>query len=94
MDGNSVFDRSDIEHVFLNFYSNLWSDSSNNNFVDIFNALPNDLPRLFDLEGLKLTRDVTREEVFATVHKLPYDKSLGPAGLIQCIIFSILLVRN
>lgn len=44
--GTPATDRSAIEQVFLNFYSNLWSNPSNISFADILRALPSDLPRL------------------------------------------------
>lgn len=42
--------------------------------------MPSDLPRLSDLEGLDLIREVTREEVFAVVQELPLSKSPGSDG--------------
>lgn len=78
--GNYVTDWSDIENKFLSFYSNLWTDSSDTNLLDIYNALPNDLPTLSDTEGLNLIRDLTREELYANVCELPSGKAPGPNG--------------
>lgn len=67
-----------LKVLFLNFYSTLWSDSSNNRFFDVYNAFPNDLPKISDLNGMALSCDVTREEVYDTVHDLPSGKSIRP----------------
>lgn len=44
--GNVFNDHSSIEQAFIGFYSQLWTNSSNDNFVDILNALPDDLSKL------------------------------------------------
>lgn len=75
---NTVFtDCAGIEHGFLNFYSRLWSNSSNDSFFDILNALPNDLQQLLSLDCEFITWDVTHEEVHLTVLELPSGRSRG-----------------
>lgn len=59
LNGNTISDHYDIESMFVYFYTNLWYDNSNVNFIDIYNALPDALPTLTDLEGFILTRQVT-----------------------------------
>ncbi|XP_039136217.1 uncharacterized protein LOC120273617 [Dioscorea cayenensis subsp. rotundata] len=78
--GNVVSEHSDIESMFVNFYSNLWSDSSEITFTNIFNALPDDLPSLSEHEASALTRRVTKDEVFASLQDLPSGKAPGPDG--------------
>lgn len=52
--GNSFFGRSNIKHTFIQFYSNLWRDSNDNSYLDIFSMLPVDLPSLSDSESSTL----------------------------------------
>lgn len=73
--GATFIDHPYIECRFINFYSTLWSDNSNSTFIDIFNSLLNDLPTLFDSDGLNLIGEVSREEVYATIQDLPSGKS-------------------
>lgn len=86
MNNNLFMDRVGIEHAFINFYSHLWSNSSNDSFSDILNALPNDLAQLSSLNCDFITRNVTREEVHLTV-ELPSSESLGPMASILSFIF-------
>lgn len=81
LNGNVFNDRSSIEQDFISFYSCLWSNSSDDNFIDILNALPNDLPKLsYDMCDL-ITREVTREEIYYAVIDLHSGKSPGPNNL-------------
>lgn len=91
--GTPATDHSAIEQVFLNFYSNLWSNPSNISFVDILRALPSDLPRLFDLECLDLIHEVTLEEVFGVMQELPSSKSPGLDGF-NAEFFCFFLVEH
>lgn len=63
LNSNLFSDRDDIENVFLNFYSQLWSNPSEESFVDILNALPSDLPQLSSFDCDFLVRNITRKEV-------------------------------
>lgn len=76
-----INDRFVVEQAFLGFYSHLWSNSSNEDFTSILNALSNDLPKLsIDMCDL-IILEVTCEEVYNVVMDLPLSKSLGPDGL-------------
>lgn len=84
--GSLFFDRSGIENAFINFYSQLWSNSSNDSFSDIFSSIPNDLPQFSSLDCDFLTRNVTREEVQLPVFELPSVKVRVLTGLMQSFI--------
>lgn len=58
----------------------MWTDNSNINFLDAFNALPHDFPALFDSNGSGLTRDVSLDEVCVALQELPSGKSPGLDG--------------
>lgn len=73
-------DRMDIDKIFCDFFSNLWTDSSNNTIVDIFHALPNDLPLVSSVECESLIKEVTKVEVLHALQSLPSGKSPGPDG--------------
>lgn len=77
VDGNVYCDRSEIDQVFLKFYSKLWYAPQDNNVVNILNLLPDDLPLISDVDGQNLTHEVTSEEVYLIVLDLPTGKSLG-----------------
>ncbi|XP_039146767.1 uncharacterized protein LOC120284004 [Dioscorea cayenensis subsp. rotundata] len=81
-DSNDSFvtNQADIESRFVGFYSNLWRDNTYINFLDVYNALPHDLPTLTDIDGIILTKDVSRDEVFSALNELPSRKSPGPDG--------------
>ncbi|XP_039144058.1 uncharacterized protein LOC120281255 [Dioscorea cayenensis subsp. rotundata] len=61
--GVVVTDQKGIEKVFSNFYMNLWADPSDNSVIDIFQALPSDLPLILAADGVALTKEVTKLEV-------------------------------
>lgn len=91
--GNLFSDHAGIESAFMNFYSCLWLNSSNNSFSDVLNAIPNDLPQFSDLDCDFLTRNVTREEVQLSIFELPSSKSPGPDGFnAEFYLFSGLLL--
>lgn len=81
LNGNVYNDHSGIKQAFLGFYTHLWSNSSNENFLDTLHALPDDLPKLSPVICDFITREVTREEIYKAVLDLPSGKSLGPDGL-------------
>lgn len=58
----------------------MWTTPSNDNFTEVLNALPIDLPRISEHEGQLLTCEVTHEEVYLTVLALPIGKSPSPYG--------------
>ncbi|XP_039118470.1 uncharacterized protein LOC120254421 [Dioscorea cayenensis subsp. rotundata] len=70
LDGNVFCSHADINSTFLNFYQNLWTAPTEIH-MDILKALPSDLPRLSDSDGAHLIREVTKEEVYATLMDLP-----------------------
>lgn len=47
----------------------------------LFNALPDDLPTLTDMDRDVLTKPFTKEEMFITLNSMPCGKSPGPDGL-------------
>lgn len=75
--GNIFNDHSSIQQDFVGFYSWLWSNSSNDNFNDISNALPDNLPKLSSYMCNSITREVNGEEVYNVIIDLPSGKSLG-----------------
>lgn len=62
--GASVTDQRGIKKVFCDFYNKLWSDPSDKSILDIFQALPTDLPLLLSGDGEALTKEVTKLELF------------------------------
>lgn len=64
------------------FYSNLWKAPSTDNFLDVFNALPNDLPKISESDGQFLTHPITQEEVYLTILDLPSGMLLIPMASI------------
>lgn len=52
--------RLEIENVFTDHFHNLWTEPTSTNFLEIFQALPNDLPKIFDNKGFFLTQDITK----------------------------------
>lgn len=80
LNGNMCTDPENIQHPFMNYYSNLWSDSSTNSLHNICTTLPDDLPTLSQLDGEMLTGEVSKEEVYCTVIDLPTGKSSDPDG--------------
>lgn len=78
--GNIYSDRTSIEHAFMNFYINLWSSPVVNDFNNILDALPNDLPSISADVGHHLIRDVSKDEIYHTLLDLPIGKSPGPDG--------------
>lgn len=66
--------------IFCDFFSKLWTDSSNNYTLDIFHALPNDLPLVSPIDCESLIKDVTKLEVFHALQSLSSGKSPGPDG--------------
>lgn len=79
LSGNIYCDPADIDQAFLNFYQHLWNTPSNAN-MNIVDALPPDLPRLFDSDNLILIQEVTMEEVYLTLVDLPSSKFPGTDG--------------
>lgn len=73
--------KKDVSQVFVNFFSNLWTEPSNFSFLEIFNALQDDLPHISASEGDMLTSSVTKNEVFLALQSLPFGKSPGLNGL-------------
>lgn len=66
--------------IFCDFFSKLWMDSSNNYTLDIFHALPNDLPLVSPIDCESFIKDVTKLEVFHALQSLSSGKSPGPDG--------------
>lgn len=64
LNGSVFTDQHEISQVFTNYFTNLWTAPSNKNYLEIFNALPNDLPHIFAGEGDLLVSEVTKKEVF------------------------------
>ncbi|XP_039129019.1 uncharacterized protein LOC120265197 [Dioscorea cayenensis subsp. rotundata] len=81
MDGICYTEHKDIEHVFSNFFTNLWSDTSANSVSDLVQALPDDLPTISQNDGESLIAEVSKKEVFYALKSLPSGKSPGPDGL-------------
>lgn len=69
-----------IENRFISFYTNLWTNCSHSNLLDVFNALPSDLLTISVLDWSYLIRDISCEELYATACKLLSGKSPGPDG--------------
>lgn len=86
LNNNLFSDCASIENAFMNFYSQFWSNSSNDSFFDILNAFPNDLPQLSSLDCDYITQNVTREEVQLTIFELLSGKSPGLAVLTPSFI--------
>lgn len=70
MNGNMCCEHEDIERAFLNFHKDLWTTPTDP-LVDIFDALPTDLPRISDSDAVNLIREATKEEVYLTILDLP-----------------------
>lgn len=85
--GNVHSNHAGIENAFLIYYKDLWT-SLPARLVDIINALPRDLPHIFDADAANLIRAVTKEEVYCTIYDLPTGKSPGPDG------FNVEFFRN
>lgn len=50
--------------MFLNHFSQLWSDSNNINFFNVVSALPNELPMISNIDCGFRTCAVTKNEVY------------------------------
>lgn len=81
LNGSRFSNHADIENAFISFYTNLWTDSLDNDLFEIALALPINLPSISEVEGNFLVRDVTREEIYFTLFNLPTGKSPGPDGI-------------
>lgn len=76
--GHTFFDRMEIEHVFTDYFEELWTDHSPSSFSKIFQALPSDLPKISKNAGTLITRNITKLEVHhQDLLSLPNKKSLG-----------------
>lgn len=64
----------------MNYYSNLWTDSSTEPFFNILSALPDDLPQLSASDYEMLIGEVTKEEIYRIAMDLPTGKSIGLDG--------------
>lgn len=78
--GSCCSDRNDIEDAFFQFYTNLWTETVDRNPFEIAIDLPYDLPQVTADDGILLTRDVSREEIYFALFNLPLGKSPGPDG--------------
>lgn len=81
LSGNVFTNQHDISKTFVNFFTDLWTEPFGNSFLEIFNALPNDLPHLSDSEGNMLISNVSKNEIYEALQFLPSGKSPGPDGL-------------
>lgn len=79
--GNCFTDNKDIEKVFCDFFLNLWTVSSDNSVLDVFQALSNDLPLLSPDDCDHFVSKVSKKEVFHALQILPLGKSPSPNGL-------------
>lgn len=61
LEGNLITDKSQIDAIFLNHFSSLWSNSTSRSFDQILASVPNDVPTLNDNHISSLTADVTRD---------------------------------
>ncbi|XP_039123479.1 uncharacterized protein LOC120260105 [Dioscorea cayenensis subsp. rotundata] len=68
--GNTCNKLPHIEQAFLHYYKNLWT-TPNNTSVDILGALPTALPCLSASESDMLCREVSKDEVYRTIARLP-----------------------
>lgn len=59
--GNIFTDHPNISRTFVRHFSDLWLDPSNDQFQEILNDLPNELPQISFCEGEELIRDVTKK---------------------------------
>ncbi|XP_039141957.1 uncharacterized protein LOC120279156 [Dioscorea cayenensis subsp. rotundata] len=69
--GNIYSNHSSIEQAFMTFYTNLWSCPASTDFINILEALPNDLPSITADVGHHLIRMVTKDEIFQALLDLP-----------------------
>lgn len=72
-------DQSGIEMAFIEYYKKLWTSPSVR-IADLIDAVPCDLPYISDTEAFNLIHEITKDEVFSTIHDLPPGKSPGPDG--------------
>lgn len=79
--GNIFSSQVDIENCFIQFYENLWSSTTSHNADFLFNALPDDLPTLTDMDRELLSMPFSKEEVYKTLKSMPSGKSPGTEGL-------------
>lgn len=78
--GNVFTNHDSISQVFINYFSDLWKEQTNDNFQEIVHALPDDLPQVSFSEGEQLTSDISIKEVHNAMFSLPTSKSPGPDG--------------
>lgn len=81
LNGNFYSDRTGIEHDFAAYYSDLWSNSCNQSFTDVLQALPKDLPLISESDSSMLTREVSKNEIHQALLSLPFGRSPSPGGL-------------
>lgn len=77
--GNVFCNCVDIGQAFLNFYNTLWITLSAS-YANVVDVLPNNLPRISDINVVHPTWEVTKEEVYLTILDLPIGKSPSPNG--------------
>lgn len=73
-------DRNNIESIFLNHFSGVWTKSDHSSFSSLLDLLPTDLPKISSAYCILLTRPVTKNEIHSTLMSLPNGKSLGLDG--------------
>ncbi|XP_039145509.1 uncharacterized protein LOC120282722 [Dioscorea cayenensis subsp. rotundata] len=60
--------------------SDLWNDPDRRQEHEIAPVLPDDLPKITEIEGEELIREVTKKKVFEALQSLPAGKSPGADG--------------
>lgn len=61
--GNLFTDQKNSSQVFINYYFDLWKETTNLNFQEILSALPDDPPEVSASDGEMLVREVAKKEV-------------------------------
>lgn len=74
-------DKQQIDAVFYNHFSSIWSNPNSKSFDQILESIPNDVPAINSSHIDSLNVVVTRVEVYNTIISLPKGKSLGPYGM-------------
>lgn len=77
---HALTDKTQIENTFVDYFTNLLSESSSNSIPFLTQAFPNNLDHVSNSNREALISIVTKEEGFKTLMSLLAGKSLGPDG--------------
>lgn len=78
--GNSYTHREAIEYMFLNYFTDMWTNACNVNFTGILQTLLNDLPIISNDDCAILTKEASKNEVYQALLSLLSSKSPRPDG--------------